>query len=241
MSYATITGITIAIAVVVVIGIGLLSYMSSLIKSAYQIKVEMRSDLENGLKKIEEELRQKSKWMRSEVGEDVVKMKDAIERENDRRLTQIQEQLQGIVREADEASRAERGDLRAALLQVRQSVSALDKDVSALKDEAARRAALGRPAQARREADRDTEAGAVSIAASLQGSGGGSPDASPEAASAARAANGGGDVPSSRPAAPTAAAKSGDSERSTGNRPPGPTASGGSQRVALQDFGDKNA
>jgi len=227
MSYATITGITIAIAVVVVIGIGLLSYMSSLIKSAYQIKVEMRSDLENGLKKIEEELRQKSKWMRSEVGEDVSKMRESIERENDRRLAQLQERLQAIVKEAEDASRAERADLRTALAQVRQSVASLDKDLAALKDEAARRAAIGRPPQARKEAEREAEAMAAAPSATP----------SPTAVPAAPA-------PAGPPAESAGAGSSGEASPASaggaGNRPSGPVSASGSQRIALQDFGDKS-
>lgn len=145
MNYASIMGVTIAIAVIAVLGIALLSYLSSLVKSAYQIKVEMRADLDSGLKSLEDEMRKKSRWMRTEVGEDVAKMKQAMEQEIQQRLSGIQEDLQAALRQIDEAGRAEAADLRAVLAQTRKQIAALDQDVHALKDEAARRAAIGRP------------------------------------------------------------------------------------------------
>ena len=39
----------------------IVAYMSSLVKNAYQLKIELRADLEDGLNKVEEAA---EKWMR---------------------------------------------------------------------------------------------------------------------------------------------------------------------------------
>lgn len=145
MTNASIAVITIAIAVVLVIGLALLSYVSSLVKSAYQIRVDMRSDLDSGLKRLDEEMRQKSRWMRTEVGEDVAKMKQALERETEERLSTIQAEFQAAVRQMDTASRGDTATLHDQLAQAHHRIAALEQDLRALKDEAARRAAIGRP------------------------------------------------------------------------------------------------
>jgi ribosomal protein S17E len=230
MSYSVITGIAIAIAVVVVIGIGLLSYMSSLIKNAYQIKVELRNDLETGLKKVEEDVRQKSKWMRNEVGEDVAKMKQALERENGERLAGLQERFQTAVRDLDEAGRAERAEMRGAIAGAHRKLQALEQDIAAMREEAARRAALGRPTRkdrgdgtaegGGREDHRSDAARAEAAAAAMDSLAAAAPDPPQRPSSSAS--------PSSlSPASPVA----GDVTEA---------ASGGTQRFTLQDF-DKKA
>jgi polyhydroxyalkanoate synthesis regulator phasin len=143
MNYVSITGITLGIAVVAVLAIGLLSYMSQLVKNAYQIKVEIRSDMEEGLRKIEEEMGKKTKWMRSEVGEDVAKMRQGIEQDNGHRLEGIEDRLTTLAQDLDRDSREERSELRNTVNQLRKKVVSMEQEITALKEEMARRAALG--------------------------------------------------------------------------------------------------
>lgn len=148
MNYLSIAGLTFGIALVAVLFIGLLSYVSQLVRNAYQLKVEIRADMENGLKKIEDELGKKSKWMRSELGDDVSKIRQSIEQDTSQRLRLIEDNLAKLSRELDNESRVERADVRTTLNQLRKRVSAIDVELSTLKDEAARRVVLG---QKRRE------------------------------------------------------------------------------------------
>lgn len=154
MSYVSITGITIAIAVALVLVVGLLSYMSNLVKSAYQIKVDIRADMEAQMRKLEEDLGKKSKWMRAELGEDVARIKATMEQENEKRLQAIETRLRDAITQSDMAGRGDRTELRQAIDATRRKLSSLEQDVATLKEEAARRAAAVRTRAAeRRQAD----------------------------------------------------------------------------------------
>lgn len=144
MDYMTLTVVTIGVAAVVVLGFFLISYMSNLVKNAYQIKVEMRNDMEANFRKIEDELTKKSKWMRAELGEDVSKMKTSVETENDRRLTIIETRLKETVAQLDDLVRGDRQDTRQAMESVLRRLGTIEQDITNLKDEAARRAAIAR-------------------------------------------------------------------------------------------------
>lgn len=144
MDYMTLTVVTIGVAAVVVLGFFLISYMSSLVKNAYQIKVEMRNDMETNFRRIEDELTKKSKWMRAELGEDVSKMKTSVETENDRRLTSIETRLKETVAQLDELVRGDRQDMRQVMESVQRRLGTIEQDITNLKDEAARRAAIAR-------------------------------------------------------------------------------------------------
>ncbi|GAB3124571.1 hypothetical protein [Novispirillum itersonii] len=144
MDYMTLTVVTIGVAAVVVLGFFLISYMSNLVKNAYQIKVEMRNDMEANFRKIEDELTKKSKWMRAELGEDVSKMKSSVETENDRRLTSIETRLRETVAQLDELVRGERQEIRQSVESIQRRLGTIEQDITNLKDEAARRAAIAR-------------------------------------------------------------------------------------------------
>lgn len=219
MNYVSITGITLGIAVVAVLAIGLLSYMSQLVKNAYQIKVEIRSDMEDGLRKIEEEVGKKTKWMRSEVGEDVAKMRQGIEQDNGQRLESIEERLTTLAQDLDRDSREERSDLRNTVNHLRKKVSSMEQEIASLKEEMARRAALG---QKRRD-----DAPAAPNAKDSH-----SDQAEPRASEAPRA------IPAPQVTAQagqeTPAPEADGNSRNTVVRTPG-----GVQRMELQNFGGK--
>jgi hypothetical protein len=230
MNYVSITGITLGIAVVVVLGIGLLSYISQLVKNAYQIKVEIRSDMESGLRKIEEEMGQKTKWMRSEVGEDVTKIRQAIEQDTVRRLEAIEERLATQAKEIDQDSRDERTELRNTVHQMRKRVNAMEQEISALKEELARRAALGqkrREDQPRETSEKEPSQEAPPTPAtgreSLEALSSRAPTPTPHDQDA-------------KTKAPPAAASQGGDARNTVTR-----TAGGVQRMELQDFAASKA
>ena len=145
MDSATITGITLVVAVVVVFVVGLLSYVSSLVKNAYQIKVEMRSDMEAGLKRVEDDLNKKSKWMRSQLAEEVTKLKDNLEQDNARKLDTLQNRLQSSIQEAQKLASSGHQENRKVVTELSRRLASLEKDMAALKAESERRSALLRP------------------------------------------------------------------------------------------------
>lgn len=238
MDYVSITGITLGVAVVAVFVIGLLSYMSQLVKNAYQIKVEIRSDMEGGLRKIEEDLGKKAKWMRSEVGEDISKIKQAIEQENTNRLQTIEDRLTSLAQDLDAGSRDERAELRNIIAQLRKRLSAAEQEIAALREEAARRAAISQKRRDDRPRD-EAEHAAAPMAETAASSA--PPAASPEHGRPEQSGNRpeqSGNRNEFEAVHPTVF---GSGATPSVTEPAGNSVvrSGGVQRIQLQDFADK--
>lgn len=85
MAAESLTGFTVIIALLGVLVVGLLTYMSSLVRRAYELKVELHNEIERGLRRIEEDLDTKNRRLRREVQDDIAKSKDAIIQDNERR------------------------------------------------------------------------------------------------------------------------------------------------------------
>jgi hypothetical protein len=82
-----------------VFAVALVGYLSSLVKNAYQIKVEMRADLEEGLKKMDDELNKRSKWLKREMIDEMEKIRAGIASETAKRQVEMGEQLNAIAGE----------------------------------------------------------------------------------------------------------------------------------------------
>lgn len=225
MNYVSITGITLGVAVVAVLVIGLLSYLSQLVKNAYQIKVEIRSDMENGLKKIEDDLAKKAKWMRSEVGEDITKIKQAIEQDSLSRLQAIEDRLTSLAQDLDEGSRTERSDMRNTINQLRKRLSAAEQEIASLKEDAARRAAI---TQRRRSDERSRDDDEPLTVAS--------PGDSDNSVSVAEGSHSPDTFTPTSPMSLSGSSPHPHTSETTGNSV---IRSGGVQRIQLQDFAEK--
>jgi hypothetical protein len=99
MSFLTIAMVALIIGLVVVFAVALVGYLSSLVKNAYQIKVEMRADLEEGLKKMDDELNKRSKWLKREMIEEMEKIKAGMTTETAKRQVEMGEQLNALAGE----------------------------------------------------------------------------------------------------------------------------------------------
>lgn len=228
MSYMSLTLVTVGVAAVVILGFFLISYMSNLVKNAYQIKVEMRSDMEANFRKIEDELTKKSKWMRAELGEDVTKLKGSLELDNERRIVAIETRLKETIAQLDEMMRADRQDLRQGLETLSRRLAGMDQDVTNLKEEAARRAAIARSRRTAEDgaaATARSQADAAKSAASRMAA---KPGAAP--APTGPVADGNATAASTQGPAPSAAAPA-----ATAAAPP-PAKPGGAQRMELAEF-----
>lgn len=120
MDVGSVTGMTVIVALLGVLVVGLLTYMSALVRRAYELKVELHNEIERGLKRIEEDLEAKNRRLRREVQDDIGKSKDAIRQDNDRRYEETIGLLDGTLdafREQLQTSTAEQNkaieDLRA--------------------------------------------------------------------------------------------------------------------------------
>lgn len=162
MSFGAIAGITLTIALVLVVGVALMSYVSSLVKNAYQIKVELRADVENAIARMEAEMDRRSKALRKELGDEAGQMRDAVRQDIERRLKDMEDRLQKTTHELQGASRTE----KVALVEMQRRLKDLETDLAAVKGELARRAALGRALRDkdRAEAEEQGPAGAAAEA-----------------------------------------------------------------------------
>lgn len=94
MEFWTVTLVGLAAGLVLVIGGALVIYMGALVKSAYQLKIQIKSDVDDGLRRLEEEVEKKIRLVKRDLVEEVDKVKTAMQTDNQRK---IQESLDGFI------------------------------------------------------------------------------------------------------------------------------------------------
>jgi len=90
MSFAAVLGITLVLVTVVVLGVTLVTYLSSLARSAYELKVELRRDMEDGLKQIGAETSRQTKFARGELMAEIERCRSATVDDIERRHAEYQ-------------------------------------------------------------------------------------------------------------------------------------------------------
>jgi len=103
--------IAFVIGAVAVIGIAIVSYMSSLVKNAYEIKIEMRKDLDDGLKLAQSEMVKASKSIRAELSNEAERTRNNLLEDLKRRFEETQSSLTAELKKRDEAWEEERDQL----------------------------------------------------------------------------------------------------------------------------------
>lgn len=89
MSFSTVLIISLAAGVILIVGGGLMMYMSNLVKSAYEIKVQINTDMDDRLTKMADDLDKKSRWIKRDLLEEIDKIKAAMQTDNARRVEEI--------------------------------------------------------------------------------------------------------------------------------------------------------
>lgn len=133
MSISSILIISLAAAVVLVVGGGLMIYMGNLVRSAYEIKVQITTDVDERLSKIAEDLDKKSRWIKRDVLEEVEKIRVAMTNENAEKFHEFAEPLVARLDEIGELLKNERNEWVKAVESDRQNITALDTRVKALR------------------------------------------------------------------------------------------------------------
>ena len=108
-------------------------YMGNLVRSAYELKVQITADLDERLVKIAEENDKKSRWIKRDVLEEVEKMRVAIVADHTRRFQELAEPLVIRLEELEVMLRNERTEWVKAVESDRQNITALDTRVRALR------------------------------------------------------------------------------------------------------------
>ncbi len=127
MSFAALMGIALAIGIVTILGIALVSYMSSLARSAYELKVEMRKDLDDGIRRVEAEMVKQTKWARGDLMAEVERTRAAMLEDLGRRQQDIQAASTAEIQKREAAWTAERETLSTALTDLDGRVALLEQ------------------------------------------------------------------------------------------------------------------
>lgn len=137
MSFWTVILISLAIGLLLVIGGSLVVYMGSLVKNAYELKVEIQSDMEAGLKRIEEESEKKTRWIKRDLIEEIEKLKSSLSTDNQRKFGEITEGLVKSVAEMEQTHKRDRQEMIKVIDALRQDIMTLDQRMKSLKRDAA--------------------------------------------------------------------------------------------------------
>lgn len=129
MSMSSILVISLAAGVILVIGGGLMMYMANLVKSAYEIKVQINTDVDDRLTKMAEDLDKKSRWIKRDLLEELEKIKLALQGENARKFNELVEPLLKKIEDVEHMVRNERAEWVKAVESDRANLTALDNKI----------------------------------------------------------------------------------------------------------------
>lgn len=111
MSFAAVLGIALVIGTTIILGIAIVSYVSQLAKNAYELKVEMRRELDDGLKALESEVSRAVKWARGELAGEIEKSRALMAEDLERRQRDIEARLAAEIDAREAAWLADRDGL----------------------------------------------------------------------------------------------------------------------------------
>ncbi|MBR9970921.1 hypothetical protein [Magnetospirillum sulfuroxidans] len=132
MSFSTVLIISLAAGVVLIIGGGLMMYMANLVKSAYEIKVQINSEVEDRLNKMGDELDKKSKWIKRDLLEEIEKIKANMHTEAQSKVSELTHPFTARLDALDAALKAERAEWVKAVDSDRAAITNIDNRVKNL-------------------------------------------------------------------------------------------------------------
>lgn len=133
MSFATVLIISLAAGVVLVVGGGLMLYIGHLVRNAYELKVQINSEVEDRLTKMGEDLDKKSRWIKRDLIEEIEKIKVALQTDNARKIQELIDPLVARLDGIEQALRAEREEWVKAVDEDRVSIANLDSRLKILR------------------------------------------------------------------------------------------------------------
>ncbi len=148
MEFWTVTLISLVAGLVLVIGGALVMYMGSLVKSAYQLKIEIKAEMDEGQKKIQDDVDKKLRWIKRELIEEIDKIKVGLLADHQRRLTETTAILDQRLAEATAEWRNDRAATISALGALQRDVAVLDQRQRSLRREQAAKAEVSAAAPA---------------------------------------------------------------------------------------------
>lgn len=135
MEFWTVTLISVAAGLVLVIGGALVVYMGSLVKSAYQLKIEIQGEMADGQRKVEEDVDKKLRWIKRDLVEEVEKIKGGLQADSQRRIAEMAAAIDKRLAEAAEEWRRDRAETLKVLEGLRHDMVILDQRQRSLRRE----------------------------------------------------------------------------------------------------------
>lgn len=158
MGFSTVLIISLAAGVVLIVGGGLMMYMANLVKSAYEIKVQINADVEERLTKMGDDLDKKSRWIKRDLLEEIEKIKAAIQTENGRKLEELTASLVHKVEGFETLLRNERTEWVRAVEADRVAIAGLDARTKNLSKQAKKPDDQPKPADSGGDSEKPTPA-----------------------------------------------------------------------------------
>jgi predicted phage gp36 major capsid-like protein len=135
MSMSTVLIISLAAGVILVVGGGLLMYMAQLVKNAYELKVQINSEVNERLTKMAEDLDKKSRWIKRDLLEEIEKIKIAMETSNAQKFAELTEPFGKRLEIMEEALRRDRAEWQKAVQEDRDAMQKLDARLGTVRRE----------------------------------------------------------------------------------------------------------
>ncbi|ARJ68204.1 hypothetical protein WV31_16305 [Magnetospirillum sp. ME-1] len=132
---STVLIISLAAGVILVVGGGLLMYMAQLVKNAYELKVQINSEVDERLTKMAEDLDKKSRWIKRDLIEEIEKIKIAMETSNAQKFAELTQPFMQRLEAMEEMLRKDRAEWTKALNEDREVIKALDAKLGAVRRE----------------------------------------------------------------------------------------------------------
>ena len=146
MGITSVLFVSLAAGLILVICGGIMMYMATLVRSAYEIKVQINTDIEDRLTKMSEALDQKTRSIKLDMIEDINKVRSVLAIENSKRLDEMSDQRNKRLDGLEPLVRAEHGEWVKAIVTDRLSLTQVDARVKAVYREIKRVATrLGSP------------------------------------------------------------------------------------------------
>lgn len=126
---------TIALVLLVIVGAIMAVFMGYLVRTAYELKIEMKARLDRGLRAVDEESAKKARGLRQELGSDIERARAALFEDARRKLGEASGEMAKREAEFQSALRQERIQLTVTLDALRDEVAAQTARIDELERE----------------------------------------------------------------------------------------------------------
>jgi len=132
MGITSVLFVSLAAGLILVICGGIMMYMATLVRSAYEIKVQINTDIEDRLTKMSEALDQKTRSIKLDMIEDINKVRAVLAAENSNRLEEMSIQRNKRLDGLEPMVLAEHGEWVKAVVTDRLSLTQVDARTKAV-------------------------------------------------------------------------------------------------------------